>query len=258
MKQALINRLNIFKLRIGFFGKCKLIIWSIINPVLKKFNLKLPAIKIYLPLNKQFIFITDGTDLGTFFEIFLFNEYKLSADQPISRILDLGANSGYASIYFAEFFKNAQIIAVEADMDNVKKMQKNISAYNNRIMIEPSAVSSKRGMMDFYRNFKTSISGSTILRDSDAEKISVPSLTLADLEQKYGAFDIIKFDIEGGEWEAIRPEILNNQPSLWIGEYHEDLTNKPESEFVGRFDNYSVSSRKIANKRSVLTFRLKK
>jgi FkbM family methyltransferase len=253
MKQALLNRLSIINLKITLYSRLKILVWSCILPILKICNLSVPAFDI--KFNGYNIYIKDGTDLGTFLEVFLHNEYKISdLNFPVLRILDLGANSGYTSIYFADRFKNAQIVAVEADPDNVKKLKINIAAYNGRITVEPSAVASKSGSVDFFRNFKTSISGSTISRDNNAEKVSVPALTIADLEVKYGKFDLIKFDIEGGEWDVLYPNMLVHQPQIWIGEYHEDLTKRPVADFINRFDQYNVNVRQIARKRYSLIF----
>lgn len=253
MRQAILNRLKIFKLRLSLFNRLKLFILSCVSPAFKQIGLSLPAFKINL--GNAPVFIYDETDRGTFLEIFLSEEYRIpNLNYPIKRILDLGANCGYASIYFANLFDKAQIIAVEPDPKNIEKIKSNILNFGDRIIIEPSAVSPSSGFVDFYLNFKTGISGSILSRDPIAEKITVPSLTLSDLEKKYGSFDIIKFDIEGGEWDAIFPDRLIRKPKLWIGEYHEELAKKSEKDFSDRFEKYAVNSRQIARKKFLMTF----
>lgn len=253
MKQAILNRFRIFSLELTMFNRFKLFIFSCLSPFFKKIGVSLPVFKI--KFGDSFIFIYDETDLGTFSEIFIFEEYKIpNLSYPIKRILDLGANSGYASIYFANLFGEAQIIAVEPDPRNVEKIKINTLKLGGRVIVEPSAVSSKSGFVDFYLNFNISISGSILSRDSKSEKITVSSLALSDLEKKYGPFDIIKFDIEGEEWDAISPEMLIREPKLWIGEYHEDLTKKPEKDFKARFSKYAANSRQISKKRFLMTF----
>jgi FkbM family methyltransferase len=257
MLQALLNRIKIFKVNISFFDKIKLFILSILLVFFRRLKIKLPDVSVKMLPQKNRVFIFDGTDLGTFLEIFLTHEYKIETLANFKRILDLGANTGYASIYFAEEFKQAEIVSVEPDLKSIKKIIKNTSDYNDRLTIEPSALSAKSGEITFFLNFDTTISGSTIMRDVKAKKMTVPSISLEDLEAKYGAFDLIKFDIEGGEWEALYPSMLKNPPKIWIGEYHTDLTKQPVEKFLERFGGYELSVRKLGTKRFIIIAQLK-
>ncbi|MEI8339497.1 MAG: FkbM family methyltransferase [bacterium] len=239
----------------SFLNKAGLLLWSLMIIFYKRLRLKIPPIKIFLKKTGTNAIIYDGTDLATLMEIFLYEEYKIPNDRIVNRILDLGANTGYTSLYFASIFKQAEIVSVEPDLENIDKISNNTKELSARIIVEPSAVAASTGKINFYRNFKTSISGSTVLRDKMAEMISVPALTLTDLEKKYGSFDLVKFDIEGGEWEAILPDGLTHQPDLWIGEYHEDLVKKPSSDFAKRFTGYEYIFQKIAKNRSIVIFK---
>ena len=253
MNQAILNRFRIFKLDISFFGKIKLFVWSSVAPFSRRLKCPLPAMSLRVyGIHK--VYLNDSTDLGTFLEVFLQDEYKIF--QPIKNvkiIIDLGANCGYTSIYFSHIFPEAKIIAVEADPTNVKKIKKNIESFNEQIIIEPSAVALQSGTLDFYLNWKTSISGSTIKRDDGAEKITVPAISFTDLEKKYGAFDIVKFDIEGGEWEVVDSSVLSQEPKIFIGEYHEDIVGKKIDYFLIRFRDYSVTKKKISKNRFLVT-----
>jgi FkbM family methyltransferase len=207
-----------------------------------------------LSFGKGNLQIADATDLYTFFEIFIHEEYKIiNRDLKAKMILDLGANSGYTSIYFTGIFKEAEIIAVEADPKSAEKIRRNVSPYAGRIIVESLAVAPQSGTVSFYRNFETSISGSTLERDQNAEKVTVKAVTLSELEEKYGSFDIVKFDIEGGEEDSIRPEMLRTPPTIWIGEYHEDLTGHSVQSFISRFEQYSSEVRQITKSRYSLT-----
>jgi FkbM family methyltransferase len=241
----------------SFFGKVKLCLWSSWAPLARRMHITVPAMSLYM-FGTHPIYFTDSTDVGTFLEVFLHEEYSIAVSILPRTILDLGANSGYTSIYFAHMFPHAKIIAVEADPKNIQKIKKNAESFGGQIVIEPSAVAAKSGSLDFYLNFKTSISGSAIRRDGTAEKITVPALSLADLEKKYGHFDIVKFDIEGGEWSAIDVSFLSSSPSIFIGEYHEDIIGKSIDDFLVRFGNYSAAKKKIANNRFLVTLVSKK
>ncbi|MCE9629065.1 MAG: FkbM family methyltransferase [Candidatus Vogelbacteria bacterium] len=251
------NRLKIWQLELTFISKLRLFFWSFLCPFFKKIKIPIPT--IHIKFKNKSLFIFDWTDMGTFFEIFIFEEYFVEVDQAlVKRVLDLGSNRGYSSIYLANKFPGAQVISVEADPGNIEKLKINLSDFgDNGIVIEPKAISDHGGVVDFYLNFGVSISGSTLIRDAKAKKVSVPAMTLVDLEKKYGSFDVVKFDIEGTETTAIKPESLGYKPMIWIGEYHEDLTAVPLDVFLQRFEGYRLSSvRKIAKFRSLIILEL--
>ena len=97
-----------------------------------------------------------ATDIATFERIFLTNQYNLRRltswneilalyariERPL--ILDLGANIGLASLYFAKNWPRARIIAVEPDQRNVRLLKTNIEGMSNIKPIE-GAVASENG-----------------------------------------------------------------------------------------------------------------
>src|ERR1700754_950801 len=87
-----------------------------------------------------------SSDLPTFEQIFVYNSFNLrhlprwnqivesyrncaSSRKPL--ILDLGANIGLASLYFAKNWPNATIVAIEPDESNYNLMLKNVSGIAN-------------------------------------------------------------------------------------------------------------------------------
>ena len=87
---------------------------------LKRFNL------LYIPGVQYPITLRNGTsDHSVFLQIFLKEEYFYSYDKNIHTIVDAGANAGYATIYFASLFPNAEIIAIEPELENFKLLTKN-------------------------------------------------------------------------------------------------------------------------------------
>jgi FkbM family methyltransferase len=86
------------------------------------------------------------SDLGTFRQIFVKRDYDLSrlargaeigrlyasiASRGVPLILDLGANIGLASLYFAKRWPEARIIAVEPSAENYRLMCDNIADHGN-------------------------------------------------------------------------------------------------------------------------------
>ena len=101
------------------------------------------------------------SDLSTFEQVFLYNAFNLRRlprwdeiqatytngfvnSKPL--ILDLGANVGLASLYFAKNWPNAEIVAVEPGAGNYQLMLQNIS---NRKNFHPlhAAVACEDGMV---------------------------------------------------------------------------------------------------------------
>jgi len=252
MIEAALNRFRIFKISLPLKDKLRLFVFSVKAPIYKRINKTIHPITINIPLYNRRVSLFDSTDLSTFMEVFFLKEYEIFAKPQVHRILDLGANSGFASAYLANLFPNSQVIAVEPDIASIYKIKINIKDYDGRIILEPSAVASSTGNIAFYLNFNTTISGSIIAREEKSPKVIVPSISLADIELKYGGFDLVKFDIEGSEWEAVYPAMLTNKPKIWIGEYHTDLTKQPVENFLERFEGYDISLKKLGTKRFII------
>ena len=100
-----------------------------------------------------------STDFLTFEQVFLNNEYNLRKltrwheiralyariERPL--ILDLGANAGFASLYFAKNWPKARIIAVEPDQRNIRILKANIEGMSNITPIQ-GAVASEDGAVE--------------------------------------------------------------------------------------------------------------
>jgi hypothetical protein len=83
---------------------------------------------------KYEFYLRDKTmDLGTYQQIFIDKEYNFIANLPPETIIDAGANIGLASIYFANKFPEAKIIAIEPETENFELLKKNVVKYPNII-----------------------------------------------------------------------------------------------------------------------------
>src|SRR5262245_14031180 len=76
------------------------------------FRVKVPGIGGKLSIRPR------TSDRYVFEQIFLDEDYALSADLNPRFIVDGGANVGYASIYFAHRYPDAEIVAIEPDAEN--------------------------------------------------------------------------------------------------------------------------------------------
>lgn len=210
-----------------------------------KASIALPLISMLRPVcirfkkfNKSFVaHFSSGSDVAMWVEVFMDEEYKLKESFKPKRILDLGANAGFSSLYFTIRDPEAMILAVEPDPNNFKMLSKNIAPFAN-IKARQMAVSSRDEQREFFSHKNQGMRSSFIKRAS-ADVIVVPTLSLNSLllEQGWDNVDLIKFDIEGAEREVFERTRLDKVKAL-IGEYHEDLTGRPVADFLNLFTGF--------------------
>src|SRR6185369_12585741 len=76
------------------------------------------------------------SDIATFKKIFLDREYDFPLEKKPETILDAGANVGFASVFFAQKFPTAKIVAIEPEASNFALLKKNSSPYPNIIPVQ--------------------------------------------------------------------------------------------------------------------------
>src|SRR5580658_8763013 len=71
-----------------------------------------------------------SSDTAVFRQVFIEQEYLPIYDIPnVKRILDLGANTGMATVAFLNRFPDAEIVALEPDAENHRMCSLNVAAY---------------------------------------------------------------------------------------------------------------------------------
>ncbi len=172
--------------------------------------------------------------------------------------IDVGANTGLVSIPFAEEF-NCHVIAIEASKNNGKYLKKNIE--NNSLNIKPviKFLSSDKigsetklfkfngnyGANSFFRNWNPSLS------KTDYELVENTTLDNEIKNYNIDKIKIIKFDIEGYEYEVIKNfKLIDKIQSIIIFEYNVNyLKNIYENNYDillkfldSNFDLYSIEN----------------
>ncbi len=191
------------------------------------------------------------SDVTVFYEIFALRIYKIPKTEIMS-VIDLGANVGYASIYFSHFCPNARIIAVEPEHSNYQSLAentqniKNIACVHAAIWPEETQLtlqnpSAPNWSFHYEEAVKTS-SGPVIKTE-----------TLPGLMKKYDLkrINLLKIDIEGAEKNlfASNTDWLQHVDYLQI-EIHSDEAKKivfnalkpyPHTYIHDGFNNYCVT-----------------
>jgi len=141
-------------------------------------------------------------------QIMLMKIYKLPSESA-PRIIDCGANVGIASIYWADQFPDAEIIAVEADPVIFKYLEKNVrSGRFDNVRLINSAVWHQNGRIQFLPDNADSGGIADCLNDdlrASRGEIEVETVRLSSLVAERHV-DLLKIDIEGAECELILKE----------------------------------------------------
>ena len=158
--------------------------------------------------------------LHTYRDIFENEIYKFHAatDQPL--IIDCGANIGISALYYKSIFPNADIVAYEPDKTNFGLLTRNVLDNDLKgVALHEAAIWIENGEITFAAN---AAEGSSIAFTPDqANVITVPSVRLADILDKYQKIDFLKIDIEGAEDKVISDcsPLLSKVGNLFL-EYH--------------------------------------
>jgi len=142
------------------------------------------------------------TDAAVLEHVLINKEYDIDYGTLRPRlIIDAGANVGYASVFFARKFPDADIYAIEPEASNFKALQKNASPYPHIRPIKKGLWNTpgKLAVVDQGQGEWAFMTAEAKLDDADAvEAITIPDI----LEMsKLDRIDILKIDIEGAEKE---------------------------------------------------------
>lgn len=192
-----------------------------INAVISGIKAKLTNSNILITVKIQDIrfpfYLRCGTsDLATYAQVFIDQEYDFVVDKCPRIIVDAGANIGLASIYFANKYPESKIIAIEPEASNYEMLKINVAAYSNIFPIN-AALWDKNGEVNLVDPGQGKWGFMTKGDDSHEVSLSkmchkVKSMTVDKLmeDHELDKIDILKIDIEGAE-----REVFGNSSS-WI------------------------------------------
>jgi FkbM family methyltransferase len=168
------------------------------------------------------------TDVLMLDEIFAQREYELPTEivellqtkRPL-RVLDLGANIGLFGVWILGYFDDARITSVEAHSENAAVVSATIAATGRRQtwkLIE-GAATTHTGTAKFVRSgYPTS----HLARNTEIGADVVNVVAVDALEYARDA-DLLKIDIEGGEWPILDdPRFAQLPTPVVVLEYHPD------------------------------------
>ncbi|MCW3115313.1 MAG: FkbM family methyltransferase [Segetibacter sp.] len=177
--------------------------YGVVNGVKLYFNrkykktstVKFPFLKYPVEFRGQF----NKSDLQMFGQIFHSKEYDIKVPMDPKIIMDLGANVGFASVYFADRFPGAKIIALEPDKENFELAGRNVKPYKNVQLINGAVWNKPEEIHVVDKGYGE---GAFMIEAGKGADV-VQAYTIKQLMEimKTDFIDVLKIDIEGSEKE---------------------------------------------------------
>lgn len=195
-----------------------------------------------------------GSDATVFREIFFDRCYDLSLPEDARAIIDVGANVGYSTVWFALRYPEARIWAYEPDPANLARLRRNVRG-RDRIVVCTEALSGISGTRALHSGGGRGMSSSLYPREG-LKPVLVPTIALDEAVARAGGrVDIVKFDIEGAEHEVFHASHDLSMVRVFIGEVHPDLLPVTVAEFEKSFEGHEVSRMPTQGSRYIMLVR---
>jgi len=141
-------------------------------------------------------------------EVFIKKEYAVPVSNPAT-IIDIGANIGAASLFFAKRFPDAVVYAFEPFEKNFSFLKKNIEINDlqERVIPVKKAVGDSDGELNLYLNCDNDGCHSLLRTwNPQGKAVEVPVITLDNFikEKKINKIDLLKIDCEGMELKVLQ------------------------------------------------------
>lgn len=173
-------------------------------------------IQIYLrPVGRPIALRCATSDIICLRKVFLQEDYRSPFPIDPRIIIDAGANIGMATLFFAQQYPKAKIIAIEPERSNFQILQRNCAGLANVTLVEAAlwpehcTLTIKDPQAE-----KWSFSVTAARPESEPNSRKVRALTIPDLLQEFHLdhIDLLKLDIEGAE-----KELFNANAGSWLG-----------------------------------------
>ena len=160
--------------------------------------------------NASFYLRPKTSDLFTFDQVFIKQQYKIQLPFKPLTIVDAGANIGLSAAYFAITYPAAQIIAIEPEERNFEQLLKNIAPYKNITPLQKGLWNQETFVK--ITNLDDHVNSFMVQEDAEnTNGISTVSLQAIMEQNKWETIDILKIDIEGSE-----KDVFEENTDYWL------------------------------------------
>ncbi len=145
------------------------------------------------------------SDQCVYEEVVLDKDYEFDLGFTPKIIVDAGANIGLSSIYYANRYPSAEIIAIEPEISNFAMLERNVRPYgqitpihaalwNHEGLIHLSGPLGEQGQWNKW--------GTTTIENGPGEQVQAVSVRSLIDQFRLSRIDLLKVDIEGSEVEV--------------------------------------------------------
>ena len=166
----------------------------------------LPTVRT--PLGPIQVILADRHDLLTVNEIFCRQDYGASRNRTV---VDIGANVGFATLFFLTRSPETRVWAFEPDPENIVRLRKTLSGFEDRYTLFAAAVTAD----DLSRVRFVTAGRYGHIAGVGEPATEVPAVSIAralrGVSDEAGPIDLVKIDTEGTESEllaGIPPDVL--------------------------------------------------
>jgi FkbM family methyltransferase len=180
---------------------------------------------------------TETGDINMFYEIFWSDMYNIPESllaAPLN-IIDLGANVGFTTMYFALKYPDAKIISLEPSKMNFVVLQKNIALQKN-VKALNAAVWFESKQIPFME--AANAYNSRIAETDTEHSHTIEAYNVEDIlsKENIDTIDLLKIDIEGAEKDILQKnqDWLNKVKNIII-EIHEPYSFSDLQEDLAKY-----------------------
>lgn len=167
-------------------------------------------------------------DLSTAYELFVAEVYRPPfplEGEAVGRIVDVGANCGYSTVFWAKHYPRAHIVAFEPHPVHLGMLERNVAlnGLEHRLTLHRAAAGVRSGEIQL------------LDAESRSSVVDVPAegglrVPLVDFFEAVGSepIDLLKIDIEGGEYALLSdPRFARLPVRTLVMEWHR-TTERPD------------------------------
>lgn len=171
------------------------------------------TIEVRLPgVRTSLVCRTRGSDRWVLWQVFSRDHFEYALRGSPRLIVDGGANVGYVTVYLAERYPAAKVVAVEPNAGNLALLKRNVAAYPNVEIIEgalwpESADLSIENPEHLSWGFRVGVAPSPSA--GSFKGVTIGHILTGSGEE---SIDLLKLDIEGSE-----EQLFSRDYEAWIG-----------------------------------------
>jgi FkbM family methyltransferase len=122
----------------------------------------------------------------------------------VATVVDVGANAGATSVFFAHHYPDAQIHSVEPGSEILEYLRRNVADLPN-VTVHPIGLHAEDQVATLYRGYDLSLSSlfEREVNSDQSEQIQIRAAGPWAAEQGLTSIDVLKVDVEGCEVEVL-------------------------------------------------------